>query len=410
MATLFENKPQIIFLNKLSVFLFGLAFLSFMFFFSTAPKLIAPVVCVLILCVLLTRIRYLNKKDFDETIFYVFSFVLIFASISILLFNNLDQSMKQMAKAFILVSPFILLSNIHNRIGLTLSGFLSILPVLYCLSLVLLLIQLYTNISLKYFVGLSLERASARDFNDFVVANTMFFWFVMANRRNNFLPWINYINLLLLLLIVIFSSSESAKLSLLLSSITFFLFFVFQHRIKAIIRLGVLLSLLAIFLVPGHIIRLGSNSAVASTIEQYFGESALHRIDIWQRCHELILEKPLLGWGSSANTDLPKAYQATFFNETMGNDLFAHPHNAFFQIQLELGIIGLLFFLFLLNKSLNSIASLHRSIHPYIYTSFVSIIAVWLVGASLWRSWWLVFIAMLYLCVRLLSSEYSQKE
>jgi exopolysaccharide production protein ExoQ len=66
--------------------------------------------------------------------------------------------------------------------------------------------------------------------------------------------------------------------------------------------------------------------------------SAQQRVEIWHTTAELIAQKPLFGWGFDASRALSRTISA----DPVGalGLLSLHPHNAWLQVQLELGAIG----------------------------------------------------------------------
>ena len=56
-------------------------------------------------------------------------------------------------------------------------------------------------------------------------------------------------------------------------------------------------------------------------------ESSRHRVEIWNAVADLIVQKPLLGWGFDAS-------------RAIGVGVPLHPHNASLQVLLELGAVG----------------------------------------------------------------------
>ncbi len=78
--------------------------------------------------------------------------------------------------------------------------------------------------------------------------------------------------------------------------------------------------------------------------------SLVHRVHIWTFATQRIAEKPVLGWGLNASRSLPggkdevKLYgqhpDGRIFVNATGEIMPLHPHNAFLQIRLEMGLPG----------------------------------------------------------------------
>ena len=66
--------------------------------------------------------------------------------------------------------------------------------------------------------------------------------------------------------------------------------------------------------------------------------SVTHRLKIWSFVIDVIAERPLAGWGLNASRELPGGSVEV---GPGANRLPLHPHNAYLQIWLELGAVGL---------------------------------------------------------------------
>ncbi len=65
--------------------------------------------------------------------------------------------------------------------------------------------------------------------------------------------------------------------------------------------------------------------------------SVTHRLKIWRFVADVIAERPLAGWGLNASRELPGGNVEI---APGANRLPLHPHNAFLQVWVELGAIG----------------------------------------------------------------------
>ncbi|MHA1569410.1 MAG: O-antigen ligase family protein, partial [Alphaproteobacteria bacterium] len=125
--------------------------------------------------------------------------------------------------------------------------------------------------------------------------------------------------------------------------------------------------------------------------------SGFHRLEIWQFVATRVAERPVLGWGFDSSRTLPGG-QARPSERTGGGAaldkaavvLPLHPHNAFLQWWLELGLPGALLgalFLALLFRAL-----LRRASPAPGGAVMAGLIATALVIANLsygiWQGWW----------------------
>ena len=123
-----------------------------------------------------------------------------------------------------------------------------------------------------------------------------------------------------------------------------------------------------------------------------------HRLYIWDFTQGIIMKAPIFGYGMEASRHfpLPKTFLTFYQNKEPLSPqaeslLPLHPHNAFLQLWLELGSIGVLMFFFLgvwfvfcMERRTNSIpmrALLGASFSATMVPSFVSF--------GLWQSWWM---------------------
>lgn len=113
-----------------------------------------------------------------------------------------------------------------------------------------------------------------------------------------------------------------------------------------------------------------------------------HRLEIWRFVAEHITEHPLLGWGLEASRRLGDHR----ISKALGNGaelLPLHPHNAFLQIWLELGLAGAAtaaaFMLLILHRT----SRLPAAAQPPALSAFASAFAMIAVSYGIWQSWWI---------------------
>ncbi|HKY94312.1 MAG TPA: O-antigen ligase family protein [Kiloniellales bacterium] len=107
----------------------------------------------------------------------------------------------------------------------------------------------------------------------------------------------------------------------------------------------------------------------------------LTREQMWRAGADLMLEKPLFGWGFAASKNLPQPEEVSLRE---GKRILSnHPHNAPLQLGLELGVVGILlggWFLFRLHQRLQS---------PVAQALLMYILVQAAISAGLWPSRWL---------------------
>jgi putative inorganic carbon (HCO3(-)) transporter len=166
----------------------------------------------------------------------------------------------------------------------------------------------------------------------------------------NFEPkkFLTPINSLILLFLgvgaLFFARSEGAIIGLAAGIVFYLLFF---KKIRKYVLIGLVAAVLL--------------AAVYPTPRQYFLEKAFlrdlsgqFRLNIWSGATSLLKTSPILGVGLDGYEKLISDYQAKNFIANNGEKLFAppqpYPHNLFLAIWLEMGLAGLVVFLWMIVK------------------------------------------------------------
>lgn len=132
-----------------------------------------------------------------------------------------------------------------------------------------------------------------------------------------------------------------------------------------------------------------------------FNTAFYHRLVIWDFVLEHIGQQPWLGWGMDASRSL--GAKRTFMHVLevpwltepyiVGGELLPlHPHNAWLQVWLELGVVGAVLVSWLLWRVARSAAA-----HPdnTLLALLVAIMAIASFAYGTWQSWW---VAAVLLC------------
>lgn len=126
--------------------------------------------------------------------------------------------------------------------------------------------------------------------------------------------------------------------------------------------------------------------------------SAKHRLFIWDFAFEKFANRPFVGYGFNSSRKIKLAEEDFIEYENLKlSPLPLHPHNNLLQIMLETGIIGLIFYLSLAAKYLNSWnLYFKRAITPNIlniraagYACFSTFFIISMISFNMWQSWWL---------------------
>lgn len=166
-------------------------------------------------------------------------------------------------------------------------------------------------------------------------------------------------------------------------------------------------SILVVLLVAGLPIAVG-NSALFESTYRALGAAAYgekHRLVIWHFTGSRIAERPVLGWGLDGARTIPGGGQRVvdYVDQlgftVMGNNsrnamgdsvvMQLHPHNAVLQVQLELGLAGLLALATFLVLTVRAVTSKGPWMIRGCRTGlFAGALTVACVSFGAWQSWW----------------------
>lgn len=157
-------------------------------------------------------------------------------------------------------------------------------------------------------------------------------------------PLNGFILLLLGVGALFFSRSEGAIIGV-AAGLIFYLLFFKKLRKYVLIGLAAVVLLVAIYPVPRQYV---SEKALLRDLSGQF------RLNIWKGAVSLLKTSPILGVGLDGYEKLIPEYQDKNFIADTGEKLFAppqpYPHNLFLAVWLELGLAGLIVFVWILIK------------------------------------------------------------
>jgi len=117
--------------------------------------------------------------------------------------------------------------------------------------------------------------------------------------------------------------------------------------------------------------------------------SARHRIKMWAFAVEKIDEKPLWGWGMDASRTIPQDDRRLAPNMEI---MPLHPHNAFLQVRLELGIPGAVIVAALVGLFFVVAGRNHDRFSAAVITgaggAYLTVAAL---SYGVWQNWWVAF-------------------
>lgn len=125
------------------------------------------------------------------------------------------------------------------------------------------------------------------------------------------------------------------------------------------------------------------------------GAHAQERIEIWRAFGDFYWQNPLFGIGFGASSKAQSHPAAAAVAESLQAELGAsHPHNAFLQVWVELGVIGAALFAALCVLILMSVSRLAPRMRPIALGLAGSVLAIAGVSHGAWQPWWLTTVGL----------------
>lgn len=234
------------------------------------------------------------------------------------------------------ITPFIIINNIGDSKRVLL-WFRNILIVFGAIMFGYILYFLAISSGISFLIRVSILGANPITVASFlaIAAGMMMVLMVRSNMKN----WILYLPILTLLLVgLIMTGSRGPIISLLLGSIFYLVLFEKEHR-KRIILLGtilVFLLLVIMIILPENFTTRYLDYTTGDLVIQRGGvkrvSTVAMRMQYWELC--------ILEWLSSAKSFFIGVGSGGFSSFYILRDYRFYPHNMFFEVLLELGIVG----------------------------------------------------------------------
>jgi O-antigen ligase len=186
--------------------------------------------------------------------------------------------------------------------------------------------------------------------------------------------------------------------------------------IAAVMAIGIALIALS---GPYMVTRALPTNEVAVTLHHaapWLKFSALHRLLIWRFASERITDRPWFGWGMDASRELPGNH--TKLVETLSEPIIPansealqlHPHNAFLQWRVELGVPGLLICIGIVVLVLLRCGKGAPAVSATRLACAASALTIGFLGYGAWQAWWLSTIWLATALLVPLQSEVSSSQ
>lgn len=110
----------------------------------------------------------------------------------------------------------------------------------------------------------------------------------------------------------------------------------------------------------------------------------LERVSMWNNALILMQERPFIGWGINASDSLNK------FANSNQNIIQLHPHNAFIQIWLETGVLGVSIVAIILYQLYLKLSTITNPKKISVLLGCISAFFVFsMLSFGIWQTWWL---------------------
>lgn len=205
-----------------------------------------------------------------------------------------------------------------------------------------------------------------------------------------------------LTVVIIISDSEAAKLGLLVAAGTWMLVRAFPKRINHIFVVA-LLGFIWIQPVFGNIV---AEMMPAHLIELTKAGHSRERIEIWQAFGEVAQKHPATGTGFASVAFMKDHSVMAEVDPSLRRPLeMGHPHNAYLQVWVELGLPGVLIMSWLVLWGMGRLSEEPASARRMGLVALLCASAIALVSHGAWQGWW---IAALTLVAALFSIRQSE--
>jgi O-antigen ligase len=187
-------------------------------------------------------------------------------------------------------------------------------------------------------------------YSNFLILLTPFCYPVLLNKKSHSgtTYFLAFSALVLTVIVLPMTQARTAWICFVFSLVAYlFLFYPQPEKIKILLRSKLLKLGLVIILILG-------STWVLYQLYNYKKDSASGRLFIWKVTMQMIKEKPVCGHGYDSYILTHNDYQAAYFERNQSNteaaflaDKTTYAFNEFLQIASDIGVIGLMFFIFL---------------------------------------------------------------
>ena len=277
----------------------------------------------------------------------------------------------------------------------------------FFIGLSLALIDVSTDLAIKKILTivtheeeLSITNLNNMTMRSFVINNglsllAMLFWPILIILHSQKRYKLGFLGFVSLVYVITKGSNFAATVAVGVGSISFLIAFFAQRVVFKITAIGLTLLILG---APFAMNALPDSRTIGKHLPE-LSYSVYPRLVIWQYASDLIMNKPLTGYGVRTSRSLSKTDKKISFLYRDKGEIHSgnteaiplHPHNGLIQIWLELGVGGALLGLLIVLSVLWGIKRSYSSkvAKAFALASLTSSICLISVSYGLWQSWWL---------------------
>ncbi len=150
-------------------------------------------------------------------------------------------------------------------------------------------------------------------------------------------------------------------------------------------RLGILMRLcFALYIIAMPILSYKQNPLELSN-SYPFPDSAKHRLFIWNFVAHKAADHAIVGNGFASSKFIATENDVVDYGQYKWCLLPLHPHNNVMQISLEMGLVGLILFMLIVDKILQWCI---RNDSALAASCFINYFVVGMISFGIWQSWW----------------------
>jgi O-antigen ligase len=207
-------------------------------------------------------------------------------------------------------------------------------------------------------------------------------------------PWLGVILALLFTIASFKLTAASSTLAMILSLAVLGLGWWRIAIARGLVAIGIVAAFALI--VPGAILaydHAGLGTSLFSPLDRQHQFSGGHRLEIWHFAAQKTLDRPFLGHGINSSRFVPNDGAVSAFQPPDKPVITLHPHDAFLQVWLELGLVGVILAAGLLLTALGAIGGWAPGPARFALASYAAALVIAGLAFGIWQTWWMATLA-----------------